>query len=127
MPSTTQSYGALRTDPIIVSVVVAPQHRNPATSSVVIVGLSPRRGPADRLYESNFYPALRTAWERFLSRHLPDCASLTGGNSNPTPATVPDFQTIVVPPRHHPFATHIDLLSDTVEGLSFDPDDYVER
>jgi hypothetical protein len=32
-----------------------------------------------------------------------------------------------VPDRSYPFASHLNLLATTVEGMFFDPDDYVER
>jgi len=70
-------------------------------------------------------PELRELFARYLRDYL-ETSFTTATLKLPIEVAFPGAGR--VPARSFPFADHLDLLAlPTVEGISFDPDDFVER
>jgi hypothetical protein len=132
--STTGRFG----DPTLCSVIFAPRPQNYTLSSVTAegritegLGLEALRDPGvfvtRRMFENmrRLGPELRELFARYLRDYL-ETSFTTATLNLPIEVAFPGAGR--VPARSFPFVDHLDLLAlPTEEGMSFDPDDFVER
>ena len=120
------------------SVIFAPAPQNYTLSSVtnemdfgeaiaLEVLTNPEAFVTGRMFESvrRLGPELKELFRTYLRDY---CETSMIMSSLMAPTKVSSQKTEQVPARRYPSSTHLNLLTlPTVEGLSFDPDDFVER